>query len=89
MKHVRRLGNECVEVAEVPRAAASEEAPVVVAVRGSGICGSEMGGYRADRRSEGNGGHEVAGVVVEAPDRSPIGKRVGPDRQGRADSECR
>jgi len=33
--------------------------------------------YRSDKPSEGNAGHEVAGVVVEAPDRSLIDERVG------------
>jgi threonine dehydrogenase-like Zn-dependent dehydrogenase len=77
MRQLRMLGRQGVEVIETDRPEPTDEAPVVVAVRGSGICGSELGGYRSERTSEGNGGHEVAGVVVEAPDRSLVGKRVG------------
>jgi len=71
------LGRGRVEVVDVDRPTPTEDAPVIVAVRGSGICGSEMGTYRSDKASDGNAGHEIAGVVVEAPDRSLIGKRVG------------
>ncbi len=77
MRQVRMLGHRRVEVVDVERPEPTEAAPVIVAVRGSGVCGSEMGAYRGDTPREGNAGHEVAGVVVEAPDRSWIGRRVG------------
>ncbi len=77
MRLLRTLGRQRVEVVDVDRPEPTDEAPVIVAVRGSGICGSEMGLYRSDDPSDGNGGHEVAGLVVEAPDESLIGKRVG------------
>ncbi|MBN1343161.1 MAG: zinc-binding dehydrogenase [Phycisphaerae bacterium] len=77
MRELRMLGNQRVDVVDADRPQATDDAPVIVAVRASGLCGSELGGYRADKPSDGNGGHEVAGQVVEAPDPSWIGKRVG------------
>ena len=81
MKTVRFCGEGKVAVEEVPTPAAGDDA-VLVRVKASAICGSEMHAFRGpprDRPGRYNDGHEVAGVVVEAPRGCPyaIGTRVG------------
>ncbi len=80
MQTVRMLGGARVEVINAP-APEPPEGGVVVRVRASGLCGSEMHGYRAAEAMDQppNGGHEVAGEVVDASRsrRWHVGDRVG------------
>jgi threonine dehydrogenase-like Zn-dependent dehydrogenase len=80
MRAVRMLGGERVEVIDAP-APAPPEGGVVVRVRASGLCGSEMHSYRAAEAMDQppNGGHEPAGEVVDATRsrRWHVGDRVG------------
>lgn len=64
MKRLRFLGNRRVEVeeAELPRPGDGE---VLVKVRASALCGSEMAAFRADGPRDGNPGHEVVGEVAD------------------------
>jgi threonine dehydrogenase-like Zn-dependent dehydrogenase len=59
------LGGSRVEVVEVdvPR---PEPGQVLIKVRASALCGSEMGGFRAPDAQPANGGHEVVGEVADA-----------------------
>lgn len=65
MKQLRFLGNSQVEAAEVdvPRPAEGE---VLVRVRASALCGSEMPAFRGPQAAAGNPGHELVGEVVDA-----------------------
>lgn len=65
MKTVRMLGSEQVELIEVadPEPA---DGQALVRIESSLLCGSEMHGWRAATAQSGNGGHEPAGVVVDA-----------------------
>jgi len=81
MKTVRFLGKGKVAIEDVPKPTPGDDA-VLVQVKASAICGSELHaffGERRDRPDRLNDGHEVAGVVVEAPDGCPVrpGTRVG------------
>jgi threonine dehydrogenase-like Zn-dependent dehydrogenase len=80
MRAVRMLGGERVTVIDAPEPE-PPEGGVVVRLRASGVCGSEMHGYRGPTAMEQppNGGHEPAGEVVDAS-RSrwwKVGDRVG------------
>lgn len=78
MRTVQLLGRGKVTVAEVPDL---EPAPgeVLVQVKASGLCGSELKRLRAEEGSESNVGHEVAGVVAAANGAKhlKVGDRVG------------
>ena len=65
MLAVKMLGGERLDVREFP---APEHRPdrVLIQVKASGICGSEMGVYRGEGEHASNVGHEVVGVVVDA-----------------------
>jgi len=81
MKTVMFRGSGKVEIEDVPRPEAGADA-VLVQVKASAICGSELHAFRGparDRPDRYNDGHEVAGVIVEAPDDSPypVGTPVG------------
>ena len=81
MKTVLFRGNGKVSIEDVPRPEPDENT-VLVQVKASAICGSELHaffGRPRDRPDRYNDGHEVAGVVVEAPDGCPYppGTRVG------------
>ncbi len=78
MKGVRFLGNCEVEIAVLTDPCPGE-GEVLIDVKASGICGSEMGSYRSSNASEGNGGHEVMGVVLDpnGSRRFQKGDRVG------------
>ena len=81
MKILRFLGRGRVDIAEAPKPVCDEHA-VVLRVKASAICGSELGGFRGEPpKAEGvfNAGHEVVGVVDEAPRGSGFapGMRVG------------
>ena len=81
MKSVRFLGHgKC--VVENVQDPTPDDKSVIVKVKATGLCGSELHGFRGDPAHLGgqlNGGHEVAGEVVWAPKNSAykIGQRVG------------
>ena len=82
MRTVQCLGNQKVEIAETTKPEPSDLA-LVMKVKASAICGSELHALRMspDEMPDGfdNGGHEVAGIVEEAPANSGFkpGDRVG------------
>jgi propanol-preferring alcohol dehydrogenase len=78
MLGVRFLGNSKVEIADIPDPEVGE-GDVLVKVKASAICGSEMGRYRAPEPMDGNPGHEVMGVVADpnGSKRFKEGDRVG------------
>jgi len=81
MRILRFLGEGRVEVVEAPRPSGDENT-VVLKVKASAICGSELGSFRGDppqREGFYNAGHEVVGVIEEAPEGSGLnpGMRVG------------
>jgi len=55
------------------------EDEVLIAVKASGLCGSELHAFHAPQEQEFNSGHEVTGIIVEAPPASrwQVGDRVG------------
>src|SRR5262245_23888287 len=80
MRAVRFLGREQIALIDT-REPEPPEGGVVVRLRASGLCGSELHSYRGDRAMEDppNGGHEVAGEVVDASRsrRWRVGDRAG------------
>jgi len=78
MRGLRFMGNSKVEIAELPDPKVGE-GDVLVRVKASAICGSEMGSYRSPNAMEGNAGHEVMGVVADPNGSSGFrkGDRVG------------
>lgn len=78
MNVVRHIGARRIEVVEVPD---PEPGPgeVVVALRASGICGSDLHPYRREPRGTGTNvlGHEASGVVTA------VGEGVGTPEVGR------
>ena len=65
MLGVQILGNEKVAVKDYPEPV-QNQGDILVQIKASGICGSEMHGYRSHSSQPFNGGHEVAGVVIDA-----------------------
>ena len=65
MRSVQLLGEGKVAVRDIPDPQ-PQRGEVLVQVRASGLCGSELKGLKAPGERESNSGHEVAGVVVEA-----------------------
>ncbi|NUP98285.1 MAG: zinc-binding dehydrogenase [Armatimonadetes bacterium] len=78
MKTARLLGKEQVEIIEVDDPVPGE-GQVLVKIEASLLCGSEMHGYRGEQAQKTNGGHEPAGVIVDASRsrRWHDGQRVG------------
>lgn len=81
MKAVKFLGHGKLAVQTVPDPTPDDQS-IIIKVRASGICGSELHGFQGDVAHMGaaiNGGHEVAGEVAWAPKGSPFkpGMRVG------------
>ena len=66
MLGVQLLGNETVTIKEYPEPTLTYKNDLLIQVTASGICGSEMHGYRSPTPHTSNGGHEVAGEVIEA-----------------------
>jgi len=64
VKVLWQVGREQVEIREVPTPSPGP-GEVCVQIAASTLCGSELGAYRSERSGL-NGGHEAAGVVVEA-----------------------
>ena len=77
MKAALYAGNRTVRIADVPRPE-PEPGQVLLRVMASGLCGSELGGYRGPNPRERPAGHEMAGVVAEtaAGSRLKAGDRV-------------
>ncbi len=65
MRAVKFFGRERVAVREYPNPK-PQEGQVVVRIRASALCGSELHAYRGEQELESNPGHEPAGVVVDA-----------------------
>ena len=66
MLGVQLLGNEKLTVKEYPEPILTYKNDLLIQVKASGICGSEMHGYRSPTPHTSNGGHEVAGEVIDA-----------------------
>ena len=79
MLGVQLLGNEKITVKEYPEPTPTNENDLLIQVKASGICGSEMHGYRDPTPHASNGGHEVAGEVIDAGSSTKfkVGDRVG------------
>lgn len=78
MLGVQFLGNEKVIVKEYPEPMLDGN-KVLIQIKASGICGSEMHAYRGPTVHPFNGGHEVAGIVIDAgkSTRFKVGTHVG------------
>ena len=81
MKILQFLGHNKVGFQDAPKPIADERA-IVLKVKASAICGSELGPFRGEppqREGWHNPGHEVVGVIEEAPPHSAYqpGMRVG------------
>ncbi len=78
MLGVQMLGRGKVIVKEFPDPS-PKEGEVLIKVKASGLCGSELGAFRGAEERPSNTGHEVAGVVVDATSSSRLkeGDRVG------------
>ena len=65
MKRLRFLGNKRVEIedVELPR---PQEGDVLVRIRMSAVCGSEMSTFRSEQGRQGNPGHEAVGEIADA-----------------------
>ena len=79
MLGVQLLGNEKLTVKEYPEPILTYKNDLLIQVKASGICGSEMHGYRGPTPHTSNGGHEVAGEVIDAgrSTKFKVGDRVG------------
>jgi threonine dehydrogenase-like Zn-dependent dehydrogenase len=64
MKSLAFVGNSRVEVIDVPEPRPTPD-QVVINIRVSALCGSEMGVFRSPTGRDGNPGHEFAGEVVD------------------------
>ena len=78
MLGVQLLGNDTVTVKEYPEPTPDEN-EMLIQVKASGICGSEMHGYHSPTPQAFNGGHEVAGEVIDAGQSTKfkVGDHVG------------
>lgn len=78
MQTLRFMGNSQVALVKAPQPAPQAD-EVLIRVRLSALCGSEMGGFRSEQAAAGNGGHEFAGEIAD-PNGHPgfsAGDRVG------------
>ena len=78
MRGLKFMGNSKVELVELPDPKPGKD-DVLVRVKASAICGSEMGSYRSPNPMDGNPGHEVMGIVADpnGSKRFREGDRVG------------
>jgi len=78
MKGVRLLGNCQVQIADLPDPTPQPD-EAVIRVTASGVCGSELGGFRGPKALPSNNGHEVAGIVEDPNGHTEwkAGDRVG------------
>jgi threonine dehydrogenase-like Zn-dependent dehydrogenase len=65
MRAVQILGNERLTVRDFPDPEPTD-GEVLVRIQASALCGSELPAYRGYQAIPMNGGHEVAGIVVDA-----------------------
>lgn len=80
MRRVSFRGDRVIEIVDVDMPSIAGD-QVLVRIAASALCGSEMRGFRGDGHStDGNGGHEAAGVVVEVG--ADVGKFAVGDRVG-------
>ena len=77
MRAALYAGNRRIRIADLPE---PEIGPgqVLLRVMASGLCGSELGGFRGPNPRERPAGHEMAGVVAATGDgsRLSVGDRV-------------
>ncbi|MHB8996646.1 MAG: zinc-dependent alcohol dehydrogenase [Armatimonadota bacterium] len=78
MKSLRFMGNSKIEVVDVPMPELKAD-QVLIDIKRSALCGSEMGSFYGPNASAGNGGHEFAGEIVDTNGHSQfsVGDRVG------------
>lgn len=78
MRGLKFLGDKKIEITDLPDPEV-KEGDVLVKVKASAICGSEMGIYRSNQSLSGNPGHEVMGIVEDpnGSKRFRKGDRVG------------
>lgn len=78
MKSLRFVGNSKVEIIDVPEPQPTPD-EVVIDIKVSALCGSEMGVFASPGGRDGNPGHEFAGVVVDTNGHRgfALGDRVG------------
>lgn len=78
MKSLKFMGNSTVELVDVP-VPEPGEGEMLIRVRASALCGSEMGAFRTEEGTEGNGGHEFVGEIADPNNNSDFeeGDRVG------------
>lgn len=78
MKSLRFMGNSQVAVIDVPKPELKPD-QVLIKVKVSALCGSEMGSFYSPNASAGNGGHEFAGEIVDTNGHACFaeGDRVG------------
>lgn len=79
MLGVQLLGSSKVKVKEYPAPKITESNEVLVELKASAICGSEMHAFRAQNGQEFNSGHEAAGIIIETGDSTElaVNDRVG------------
>ena len=77
MKAALYAGQRRIRIADLPTPTRGED-EVLVQVMASGLCGSELSGFRGERPRERPAGHELAGIVAETGQRSrlAVGDRV-------------
>lgn len=78
MLGVKMLGDEKVTIEDYPEPI-QKQGEILIQIKASGICGSEMHGYRSQSSQPFNGGHEMAGIVIDAGNskRFKIGDHLG------------
>jgi L-iditol 2-dehydrogenase len=78
VKSLHFVGNSRVEVIDVPEPTPTAD-QVVIDIKVSALCGSEMGVFRSPGGRDGNPGHEFAGEIVDTNghDEFQVGDRVG------------
>jgi len=78
MKSLRFIGNSRVDVTDVPEPTPTPD-EVVIDIKVSALCGSEMGVFYSESPVKPNCGHEFAGEIVDTNGHSEfqVGDRVG------------
>jgi len=66
MKTLQFYGNSKVGFKEIPKPVCGEET-VIIKVKASALCGSELGSFKGKPLQVHNTGHEVVGIIEEAP----------------------
>lgn len=78
MKSLRFMGNSKIEVVDIPEPKPAPD-EVLINIKVSALCGSEMGVFRRPEGLPGNPGHEFAGEIADPNGHSEfkVGDRVG------------